>query len=405
MAARPKPRAPAKRPPKAPHAAGGAPRDARGRKSKSTATGAAAPDRPAVPAGDPRVVAVTGAFGSLGRRVVRLLEQDPDVDRVVTVDVRGAMDLAAADGEPTDPRRYLETHRRLSAHSVDLTAAGADRELATIFANERVGSVLHLAFLSSPTHALEMAHELETIGTMYVLHACAEARVGQLVSLSTAMCYGARPDNPAWITEDQPLRPPPSRSLRDKAEADAQVRRFAEEQRDVVVALARVGAVLGTAPDHFWTRTFARPVVPAVLGYDPLMQLLLADDATAAIHAIWKARARGPLNVVGRGVLPLSHILTRLGKAPLYLPAGLGRTLVKALWSAQLVDMPPRFLDYLRWSWVCDGERLREATGFAAPHDIATTLSIFRSLRGGPAFPPLASPASTPPPAQPEERA
>jgi UDP-glucose 4-epimerase len=352
-----------------------------------TKKGEAAP-RPAHAAGDPRVVAVTGAFGSLGRRVVRLLEQDPAVERVVAVDVRSAVDVSARAGEPTDPQSYLQAHSRLSAHAVDLTAAGADRDLAQVFTSERVGTVIHLAFLSSPTHALEMAHELETIGTMYVLHACAEAKVSQVVSLSSAMCYGARPDNPSWITEDQPLRPPPSRSLRDKAEADAQVLRFGLEHGDVVVSVARVGAALGTAPDHFWTRTFARPVVPAVLGYDPLLQLMLADDVADGILALWRARARGAFNVVGRGVLPLSHVLTRLGKAPLYLPAGLGQTVLKALWSAQLVDMPPRFLDFLRWPWVCDGEKLRRETGFAATHDIATTLSIFQSQRRGPTIRP-----------------
>ncbi len=347
---------------------------------------AAQPSAQPTAAPDPRVVAVTGAFGSIGRRVVRLLEQDPDVERIVAVDVRNAMELAARDGEPTNPKSYLQAHTRLSAHSVDLTEAGADRELAAVLTAERAGSVIHLAFLSTPTHAHEMAHELETIGTLYVLRAAAEARAASLVSLSSSMCYGARPDNPAWITEEQPLRPPDHRGLRDKAEADGAVLRFGEEHEDVAVAVARVGAVLGTAPDHFWTRTFARPVVPAVLGYDPLLQFLLPDDAAEGIVALWKARARGAFNVVGRGVLPLSHVLTRLGRAPLYLPAGLGKSLVGALWSAQLVEMPKHFLDFLRWSWVCDGERLRKETGFSAAHDIATTLAIFRSTRGSPSL-------------------
>lgn len=336
---------------------------------------------PAHAAGDPRIVAVTGAFGSIGRRLVRLLERDPGVERVIAIDVRNAVDGAAKDGEPTDPQSFLGAHGKLSAHSLDLTEAGADRELAGIFAQERAGSVIHLAYLSTPVHALEMAHELETIGTLYVLHAAAEARVGSLLSLSSSMCYGARPDNPAWITEEQPLRPPQSRSLRDKAEADAAVMKLAAEHPEMAVAVARLGAVIGTAPDHFWTRTLSRPVVPAVLGHDPLMQLMLVDDAVAALHAMWTAKARGAFNVVGRGVLPWSHVLTRLGKAGLPLPGGLGQSIVGALWSAQLIDMPRQFLDFLRWPWVCDGDKLRRETGFSAAHDLQTSLSMFRSAR------------------------
>ncbi len=327
---------------------------------------------PARPAGSPRVVAVTGAFGAIGRRLVPLLEADPDIDRVVALDIR-----PAAVGRDVDPAAFLAAHGKLSSHTLDLAQAGADRELAEVLEREGAGALIHLALLSAPTHALEMAHELETIGTLHVLHAVAAARVGYLLSLSSAMCYGARASNPAWITEDQRLDPPPSRSLRDKADADRQVRRFGDEHQEHVVAVARVGAVLGSADDHFWTRLLGRRVVPAVLGYDPLLQLMVQDDVAGALHALLRARARGPFNVVGRGVLPYSHVLSRLGRVPLYVPPGIGRSLLGALWTAQLSDIPRHFLDYLRWSWVCDGERLRAHTGFSPAVDIATTVQMF----------------------------
>ena len=323
-----------------------------------------------------RVVAVTGAFGHLGRRLLMRLELDPEIDRIVAIDVKNALALAE---DETQPAALLRDHPRLSAHELDLTTPGADRELSEILRRERVGSLIHLAFLSTPTHALELAHELETIGTLYALHAAAEARLHGLISLSSTMCYGARADNPAWITEDQPLRPPSSRTLRDKTEADDQARRFQAEHPEVAVAVARLGAWVPGAPDHFWTRLLSRRLVPAVLGYDPLLQFLHADDAATALHALWKSKARGAYNVVGRGVLPFSHVLTRLSRIPLYLPAGLGDGLIGALWSAQLVDMPKHFLEYLRWSWVCDDTRLREATGFVPHHDVDAVLMRFRA--------------------------
>ena len=326
------------------------------------------------PPGSPRVVAVTGAFGALGRRLLPLFEADPDIDRVVAIDVRpAAVEL------DVDPAAFLAAHGKLSSHTLDLAEAGADRELSDVLERERVGALVHLALLSSPTHALEMAHEVETIGTLHVLHAVAAARVGYLLSLSSAMCYGARPSNPAWLTEEHALEPPPSRSLRDKADADRQVRRFGDDHPEHTVAVARVGAVLGSAEDHFWSRLLGRRLVPAVLGYDPLLQLMLTDDVAAALHAMLRTRARGPFNVVGRGVLPYSHVLSRLARVPLYVPPGVGRSVLGALWTAQLSDIPRHFLDYLRWSWVCDGERLRKETGFSPSVDIATTVQVFAS--------------------------
>ncbi len=319
-----------------------------------------------------RVVAVTGAFGFLGRRLLRRLEEDPTVDRVVPVDVRSGAALIDDDLGTAD---LLTRHPKLSAHLLDLTAPGADRELAGILVAERATSVFHVAFLSSPTHHLEMAHELETIGTHYVLNATAEAGVDHLVSVSSTMCYGARPDNAAFLTEDAPLRPPPSRTLRDRADADEQVLRFAAEHPETAVSVARLGALLPTARDHFWTRLLSRPVVPTVLGYDPLLQFLHPDDAIAALLHLWRTSARGPFNVVGNGVLPLSHVLTRLRRLPLVLPARLGQSLAATLWRAQLVDMPQHFFGFLRWGWLADDARLR-ATGFVPQHDIATLLTI-----------------------------
>jgi UDP-glucose 4-epimerase len=331
------------------------------------------------PTGSASVVCVTGAFGSLGRRLLKRLEDDPAIERIIGVDLRSPLALETSSVD--DTVGFLARHPKLSAHSLDLAEPGADDELARILERERAGRLVHLALLSTPTHALEMAHETETIGTLHVLHAAARARVSQLVSLSSAMCYGAHADNPAWITEAQALRPPQSRSLRDKADADQQVRRFADEHPDVKVSLARVGATLNSAPHHFFTRLLSRRVVPAVLGYDPLWQLMLVGDAVQALHALLSTGARGPFNVVGRGVLPLSHVLTRLSKVPLYLPADMGRSILGALWSAQLVDMPPRFLDFFRWPWVCDASRLERECGFVPQHDLITTLQIF-SQRG-----------------------
>jgi len=326
------------------------------------------------------VVAVTGAFGALGRRLLARLEEDPTIDRIVAIDVRSGLSLLE-DGNDDDHATVLLKHPKLSAHTVDLTTPGTDRELADLLRGEGAGSLFHLALLSTPTHHQEMAHELETVGTHYVLNATASAGITRLVMLSSTMCYGARPDNPAFLTEDHPLRPPPSRALKDKADADKDAGRFAAEHPEIAVCVARLGAMIPTAKDHFWTRTLSRRLVPAVLGYDPLMQFMHPDDAVAGLLALWRASARGPVNVVGQGYLPLSHILTRLERAPLYLPAGLGQSLVSALWQAQLIDMPPHFFGYLRWSWLADDRRLKSLTGFVAKHDIATVLTILATER------------------------
>lgn len=312
-----------------------------------------------------RVVALTGAFGFLGRRLIRRLERDPTVQRIVAIDIRDPMELARREGESTEPATFLKNHGRISAHNLDLTLAGSATVLSDILRAEEVDTVCHLAFLSNPSHAEELAHELETIGTMYVLNAAKAAGVKRLSSLSTTMLYGARSDNPAWLRETDPLR---SRSanlwLRDKADAEEQVRRFAEATPECAVSILRMGLVLGGGSRNFWSRYFHRSRVPTVLGFDPLVQVLHAEDAAEGLYATVMQGPRGLYHLVGRGVLPLSNVIRGLGKRSLPLPASAGSALLSSLWQAQLIEIPPSFLDYVRWSWVADGAQLREAVGF-----------------------------------------
>jgi UDP-glucose 4-epimerase len=320
-----------------------------------------------------RVVAVTGAFGYLGRRLLAVLEEHPHVDKVVAIDIRTAHSLA-----PTgDDWPLLFQHPKLSVHCLDLTGEHVATDVAEVFQRERVSTLFHLAVLSNPTHALEAAHELESIGTMHVLHAAAAADLGQVVGVSSTMCYGASHKNPAYIRETQALSPPNARSLRDKADVDRQL--LAANTPSCAVAVARLAPLLPSAPDHFWTRTFSRRLIPAVPGYDPLMQLLHPDDAVRALVRLWECVARGAFHVVGQGVLPLSHIIAERRALPAYLPSGAGASLLKALWSAQLIDMPPSYLPFFQWPFVCDDNHMRHTTQFVADHDIRSMLRTLQA--------------------------
>jgi UDP-glucose 4-epimerase len=324
-----------------------------------------------------RVVAITGGLGFLGRRLISALEADEGTERVIAIDARHPIELLHREGQGSEA---AAVRPKVSVFQVDLTERDTDAELARIFERESVDTVCHLAFLSNPTHNLTIAHELETIGTMYVLHAVEAAGVRRLLSLSSTMCYGAHHDNPAWLTEAHPLRGQHgSRFVTDKLDAEQQVTRFADAHPGVEVAVARLGAMLGGSHTrNFWTRYFTRPVVPTILGYDPLFQFLHAADAVDGLFALALSDVTGVYNLVGRGVLPLSSVIDRLGRRALPLPAGIGHSAVRALWRSQLLEMPPRFLDYLRWPWVADGARLADALGFTPTHDLYGVLDAVR---------------------------
>ena len=313
-----------------------------------------------------RVVAVTGALSFLGRNLVGLLEEDDRVRRIVSLDL----------GTPRT------AGQKTRAYEVDLAQPGADDRVAEIFAAEGVDTLVHLAFLSSPAHATAYAHELEGVGTMHLLNAGRRTDVRKIVLRSTTMLYGAHPTNPNYLTEAHPLRARRSEPFfADKMAAEADVLAYADADRGRMVTVLRTAPILGPTIRSYLARFLGRKVVPTILGFDPLWQLLHEADAVAAFKLAVDRDAPGVFNIVGDGVLPLSTVVKLAGRIALPVPRTLATPLVGALWLAQFAEAPPVLLDYLQYLCVADGDRARKHMGFSPAYTTREAVLDFASAQ------------------------
>ena len=136
-----------------------------------------------------KVVLVTGVSRDLGRRFARALATDPDVDRVIGVDV-------------VLPRDDIG----------DVSFVRADIRspvIAKVIAKEDVDTVVHMSVIATPGSAggRGTMKELNVIGTMQLLAACQKAPgLRHLVVKSTSTVYGASSRDPAMFTEDMEPR-------------------------------------------------------------------------------------------------------------------------------------------------------------------------------------------------------
>jgi len=312
-----------------------------------------------------RVVAVTGACTFLGTELVRRLEEDRRYRKVLLLDVR-------------EPPVLAEGAQKARFFPIDLTQPTIDADIATLLDREGVDTVVHGAFLSHPTHAAEWAHEFEDVGTMHVLNACAAAQPARLIMVSTTMAYGAYPSNPNFLTEGSELRGHrDSRFINDKVRAEKQALRFAREHPATKVATLRFAPILGPTISNLFTRFFSRPGAPVMMGHDPLMQFVHESDAAWALKLAVDGDAEGPLNVVGKGVLPYTTVLALMGRVPVPMPYLVARQLSKALWATQVFDSPPSLLDYLMYVCVADGARARRELGYSPRFSIKRTILDF----------------------------
>jgi UDP-glucose 4-epimerase len=299
---------------------------------------------------DRQVVAVTGAASFLGANLIGMLEEDERIRRIVCLDIKA----------PTTARQ------RSRLYDLDLTHPHAEEKLSETFAAEGVDSVAHLGFLSSPAHATQWAHELESVGTLHLLNACRRTRVRKVVMWSQTLLYGAHPTNPNFLSERHPLRAARTEPFfGDKMDAEEEVLRFGKPGQGRIATVLRMAPILGPNFESFLTRYLGRRLVPTVMGFDPLWQFLHEADAVAAMRLAIVRDAPGILNIVGDGVLPLHTVIRLVGRSALPLPRSLARGIANALWIAQLGEAPASFCDYLQYLCVADGRAAHARLGFS----------------------------------------
>jgi len=311
-------------------------------------------------------LAITGTASFLGSRLLRRLVEERGGDEVVAVDI--APPPAALRGV-----RFRE---------LDLTRPAADQRLLDLLKEDGVDTVVHMAYFTTPRRDTSHVHELESIGTLGVLAAAAAAGVEHFVMRSFTAVYGARGQNPSFLTEDRPLLPDPSLGwVRDKLEAEQHAAVFAKRYPQMSVTVLRFAPLFGPRVRNFYTRIFDNRVVPVLMGYDPLVQLLHPDDALdAAERAVRKAR-KGAYNVVPRSSISLVTALHLAEKIPVSVPHPAAYVVSDLLWAAGLVEAPGGFVDYVRYPFVADGEKAERELGFKARYGSRDALMEYLRYR------------------------
>jgi UDP-glucose 4-epimerase len=310
-------------------------------------------------------IAVTGTASFLGARILRRLVAARGADGVVAVDIA------------SPPATLHGVRHRM----VDLTLPGADRRLVEAFQEEGVDTVVHAAFFTDPHRDVAYAHELESIGTLHLAAASAAGGVRHLLVRSFTAVYGAQGRNPNFLTEEDEPDPGPLAWVRDKLEAEEHALSFSRRYPTLGVSVLRMAPLFGPGVHTFYTRLFSKRVVPVVLGYDPLVQLLHPEDALDAVDA---ALARGPsgvLNVVPAGTITLLTALHLSDKLTVPVPHVVAYPLADFWWGAGVGEAPGPFVDYVRFLFVADGARAHREIGFTPRYSSRDALTAFLAYR------------------------
>lgn len=319
----------------------------------------------------PRVL-VTGAAGYLGSQLVASLVRSSDPARrpgvVVATDVREV---------PAESRASGAVYAACDVRSPDL---------ATLLREHAIDTVVHLAAIVTPgpKSNREFEYSVDVLGTKNVLEACVATGVGRIVVTSSGAAYGYHADNPAWISEDQPLRGNPEFAYSDhKRIVEEMLAEYRARHPELAQVVLRVGTILGETTANQITALFEKPRLIAVQGSPSPFVFVWDQDVVGAIeHAVFGGPP-GIYNVAGDGALTVEEIAARLGKRCVVLPAWLLRGALAVLKALGVSQYGPEQVSFLRYRPVLANRRLKEVFGYVPRKSSAEAFEVWRAARAG----------------------
>lgn len=316
-----------------------------------------APQSRGAPSLDSSPVLVTGICGRLGRRLARRLHRERPV---IGIDRRDF------EGRPKDIAHFQIDIRR--------------KKTQDIFRHEPIAAVVHLGIMHDPRVSQDEHHSWNVAGFQRLLEYVAQYSVPKLIVLSSANVYGPRPDNPQFLTEDAPLLGGAAFSeIRDLIEVDMLAQSFFWKHPDTETVILRPVHILGAvknAPSNY----LRLPVIPTLLGFDPMVQVVHQDDVVTAIERALRPGVRGIFNLAGPSPLPLSRLVDMTGRTRLSVPHFALRRVVQRLWRFRATSFPAPELDHIRYVCMVDDRRARDLMGYAPAYDVHETVRAVDDL-------------------------
>jgi UDP-glucose 4-epimerase len=308
---------------------------------------------------------ITGGAGYIGSRLVDLLSRREDTEQIVICDL-----APPAAYRPKTQFERVDVRDREAVRSA-LQRSGAD-------------ALIHLAFILNPSHDEQFMYDVDVNGAHNVLEAAAAAGTQQVLVASSSTAYGAFPDNPVPLTEDDPVRGVPGFPYaRHKTESDRLCQLWAAAHPDRVMTIVRPCIVFGPSVDNYIVRLWTKvPFSPDTGHLDSPIQFVHEDDVVEAMSALLLGRHAGVFNVAGDGLMTLRECAEIVDLPIRKMPLRAYRALARTMWAARLSEAPPGQIEFALYPWVVSNEKLKQTTGWSPRHTSRETFEITMRTHG-----------------------
>lgn len=319
-------------------------------------------------------VAITGPTGDIGRALLRMLDDAPEVDRIIGM-ARRPFDPESLGLEKTEYRQGDILDRDSITELVD----GAD-------------VLVHLAFII--LGGREETHRINLEGTRNVFEAAVSGGVKRFVYTSSVAAYGFHEDNPQPLTEEvAPKGTDEFYYSAQKAELERELHKMVDGSevetyvfrpcivagRDAITLISammeqlQLGGRLPQITTFLNSVPFLKPVLP-----DPGVpfQLVHHDDVAQALVAAITGRGEpGIYNLAADDTIRVSDLASAIGWYSVPIPNLAVEATAEVVARVPFAPAEMSWINAMRVPVLMDTAKAREKLGWEPAYDTRATLA------------------------------
>jgi UDP-glucose 4-epimerase len=204
-------------------------------------------------------------------------------------------------------------------HRIDLRRG----VLFEILAESQIDAVIHLGMVHNihlPTHVV---YQRNIIGTELLLKHIRRLNIPKLIFLSSGDVYGPSPHNAHFLDEDAPLCGSQNYpEIRTLVAMDRLLQTFLWRYPDINVKILRPAHIVGKHVSNAVTRYLRLPMIPTMMGFDPMFQLTHENDVIYLMKSFVESSVsvRGIFNMASIEPISLHKLIHLLDKKYVPLP-------------------------------------------------------------------------------------
>jgi UDP-glucose 4-epimerase len=306
---------------------------------------------------DKKTVLVTGAGGSLAKRVIARLHGKYNVIAV-------------------DFRRKVETDADIPSYKVEMHKRGFE----DIFRAHKIDAVIHIGRIFAHESSRQNRYNANVLGSKKLFELCRKYFVRQVILHSTYYVYGASAYNPALLDEDAPLKASEvTQDLVDSVELESLANIYLWKNPELNITILRPCNVLGPGVRNSMSLLLSRSIAPVLMGFSPLMQFLHVDDMADAMVLAFEQNRPGIYNVAPDDWVAFQEAVTQCGcrRLPLFSVPPIWPKIISGVlnWNA---FFPPYLINYFKYPVIIEGKLFRDTFQWKPKRSLNDIFSYYR---------------------------